>query len=94
VPTADDRVLPGGTAFISDVGMCGDYNSVLGMDIEEPISRFLTKIPRARFEPARGPATVSGLAVEIDDKTGLAIRCGALRMGPNLEPAEPDFWAA
>jgi len=92
-PTADERVLPSGTAFISDVGMCGDYNSVLGMDVEEPISRFLTKIPRQRFEPARGPATLSGLAVEIDDRTGLAVRCGALRMGPNLEPAEPAFWA-
>ena len=94
VPTADDRVLPAGTAFISDVGMCGDYNSVLGMDVEEPISRFLTKIPRTRFEPARGPATLSGLAVEIDDKTGLAVRCAALRMGPHLEPAEPGFWTA
>jgi metallophosphoesterase (TIGR00282 family) len=92
-PTADERVLPHGTAFISDVGMCGDYNSVLGMDIEEPISRFLTKIPRARFEPAMGPATLSGLAVEIDDETGLAVRCAALRIGPNLEPAEPAFWS-
>jgi metallophosphoesterase (TIGR00282 family) len=92
-PTADERVLPAGTAFISDVGMCGDYNSVLGMDTEEPINRFLTKIPRARFEPARGVATLSGLAVEIDDETGLALRCSALRIGPNLEPAEPSFWA-
>jgi metallophosphoesterase (TIGR00282 family) len=92
VPTADERVLPSGTAYISDVGMCGDYNSVLGMDVDEPVSRFLTKIQRQRFEPARGPGTVSGLAVEIDDKTGLAVRCGALRMGPNLEPAEPGFW--
>jgi metallophosphoesterase (TIGR00282 family) len=93
VPTADDRVLPSGTAYISDIGMCGDYNSVLGMDIEEPINRFLTKIPRSRFEPAQGPATVSGLAVEIDDKTGLARACSALRIGPHLEPATPSFWA-
>src|SRR5436190_1181836 len=78
VPTADDRVLPNGTAFISDVGMCGDYNSVLGMDIEEPINRFLTKIPRQRFEPARGQASVSGLAIDIDDATGLARACAAL----------------
>lgn len=91
-PTADERVLPAGTAFISDVGMCGDYNSVLGMEVEEPINRFLTKIPRARFEPARGPATLSGLAVEIDDRTGLAVACCALRIGPNLEPAAPAFW--
>lgn len=92
VPTADERVLPAGTAYISDVGMCGDYNSVLGMDIEEPISRFLTKIPRQRFEPANGPATLSGLAIDIDDSTGLARHCGALRIGPHLEPAVPGFW--
>lgn len=94
VPTADERVLPNGTAYISDAGMCGDYNSVLGMDVEEPINRFITKIPRQRFEPAVGPATLSGLAVEIDDKTGLAKACGALRIGPHLEPATPSFWNA
>jgi metallophosphoesterase (TIGR00282 family) len=93
VPTADARVLPSGTAFMSDVGMCGDYNSVLGMDIEEPINRFVTKISRQRFEPARGEGAVSGLAVDIDDATGLARACGPLRLGPNLEPAEPAFWA-
>ena len=91
-PTADDRVLPGGTAYMSDAGMCGDYHSVLGMDIEEPVNRFLTRIPRGRFEPSLGVATVSGLAVEIDDKTGLATKCGALRMGGVLKPAVPDFW--
>ncbi len=91
-PTADWRILPGGTAYISDVGMCGDYNSVLGMDTDEPINRFLTKIPRNRFEPALGPATLSGLAVEIDDATGLATRAKALRLGGVLEPAEPLFW--
>jgi metallophosphoesterase (TIGR00282 family) len=48
VPTADDRVLPGGTAYISDAGMCGDYNSVLGMEIDEPLNRFITKIPPPR----------------------------------------------
>jgi 2',3'-cyclic-nucleotide 2'-phosphodiesterase len=92
VPTADDRVLPNGTAYISDAGMCGDYNSVLGMEIDEPLNRFITKIPRQRFEPATGPATISGLAVDIDDKTGLATNCGALRIGPHLEPAAPTFW--
>jgi hypothetical protein len=91
-PTSDHRVLPNGTAFVSDIGMCGDYNSVLGMDVEEPINRFLTKIPRQRFEPASGPGTLSGLAVDIDDKTGLARACSALRLGPNLEPAAPPFW--
>jgi len=66
---------------------------VLGMDTEEPVNRFLTRIPRQRFEPANGPGTLSGLAVEIDDATGLASRCMALRSGPHLEPAEPDAWA-
>lgn len=93
-PTADERILPGGTAYMSDVGMCGDYNSVLGMDTEEPVNRFLTKIPRGRFEPAEGPATVAGLAIEIDDASGLALRTKALRLGGVLEPTEPLFWVA
>jgi metallophosphoesterase (TIGR00282 family) len=91
-PTADERVLPGGTAYMSDVGMCGDYNSVLGMEIEEPISRFLTRIPRARFEPSPGEATVCGVAVETDDATGLARSIKALRLGGVLTPTEPLFW--
>src|SRR5207342_578720 len=52
VPTADHQILPRGTAFISDVGMTGDYDSVIGMDKDEPLSRFLRKIAGARFEPA------------------------------------------
>lgn len=91
-PTSDDRVLAGGTAFMSDVGMCGDYNSVLGMEVEEPINRFLTKIPRGRFQPATGAATISGLAVEIDDETGLAIRTSPLRLGGVLRATEPLYW--
>lgn len=91
-PTADHRVLPGGTAYMSDVGMCGDYNSVLGMGTAEPINRFLTRISRERFEPALGPATISGFAIEIDDATGLARRVGVLRLGGVLAPAEPLFW--
>lgn len=92
-PTSDHRILPGGTAYLSDAGMCGDYNSVLGMDTDEPVNRFLTRIPRSRYEPATGPAALSGLAVEIDDKTGLATRVAPLRLGPNLENAGPTFWA-
>jgi metallophosphoesterase (TIGR00282 family) len=92
-PTADERVLPEGTAFISDVGMCGDYDSVLGMDRTEPLNRFLTKIPRSRMEPAVGPGTISGVAVEIDDSTGLATNVAGLRLGGVLTPNEPRFWA-
>jgi hypothetical protein len=92
VPTADDRVLPKGTAYVSDIGMCGDYESVVGMDVEEPLNRFLTRIPRTRFEPATGPATLSGLCVEIDDATGLATATMPLRLGGLLKPTEPQSW--
>src|SRR5262245_21870784 len=91
-PTADERVLPEGTAFISDIGMCGDYQSVLGMDKGEPLNRFLTKIPRSRMEPAMRAATISGVAVEIDDTTGLATSVAGLRLGGVLAPTEPLFW--
>ena len=92
VPTADHRVLPGGTAYQTDAGMCGDYDSVIGMDKEEPLRRFLQKTPGARFEPASGRATLCGLAVETDDRTGLAVRVAALRIGPHMEEAGPAFW--
>jgi len=92
VPTADDRVLRGGTAFMTDAGMCGDYQSIVGMDVDEPVNRFLSRIPRGRFEPAMGPATLSGLAIEIDDSTGLARYAKALRLGGALAPTEPPFW--
>lgn len=88
-PTSDARVLAGGTAYQSDVGMCGDYNSVLGMEPEESINRFVSKIPKGRFAPASGPGTLCGLMVEIDDATGLARRCKELRLGGDLTPSEP-----
>ncbi len=91
-PTSDERVLPGGTAYMSDAGMCGDYNSVLGMVADEPLHRFLTRIPKDRFEPAMGPASICGVAVDTDDATGLARHVGAVRIGGCLSPAEPDFW--
>ncbi|MEO1204991.1 MAG: TIGR00282 family metallophosphoesterase [Pseudomonadota bacterium] len=93
-PTADERIQPGGTAYMSDAGMCGDYQSILGMDTEEPITRFTTRIPRGRFEPATGPATLSGVAVDTDDATGLAKYVGALRIGGVLSPCMPAFWEA
>jgi metallophosphoesterase (TIGR00282 family) len=92
-PTADHRILPGGTAFISDVGMTGDFNSVIGMNKDEPLGRFLRKIPQGKFEPATGPGTLCGIAVETDDATGLAVRVGAVRLGGKLEEARPAFWA-
>ncbi len=91
-PTADHMILPGGTAYQSDAGMCGDYDSSLGMDKEEPLNRFLSKVPKRRMEAATGPATVCGLCVEISDRTGLAEKVSPLRLGPLLGEARPDFW--
>jgi metallophosphoesterase (TIGR00282 family) len=91
-PTSDERVLPAGTAYMSDAGMTGDYNSVLGMDSEEPLNRFLTRIPRERFEPSNGPGTLSGLAVEIDDATGLALWARGVRIGGVLQASPPLPW--
>jgi 2',3'-cyclic-nucleotide 2'-phosphodiesterase len=92
VPTADHQILPRGTAFISDVGMTGDYDSVIGMDKDEPLMRFLRKISLARFEPAMGEATLCALAVETDDASGLARRVAAVRLGGRLQEARPQFW--
>jgi 2',3'-cyclic-nucleotide 2'-phosphodiesterase len=92
VPTADHQVLSGGTAFMTDVGMTGDYDSCIGMIKEEPLSRFLRRIPGGKFEPAMGPATLCGLALETDDATGLARRVAAVRLGGRLEQARPAFW--
>jgi metallophosphoesterase (TIGR00282 family) len=91
-PTADHRIMPGRTAFVSDVGMTGDFESVIGMNKDEPLSRFLRKLPGAKFEPALGPATLCGIAVETDDASGLAARVGAVRLGGILEQARPAFW--
>ena len=92
VPTADEQILDRGTAYISDAGMCGDFHSVLGMDKEEPIQRFLTKIPNARFQPALGEATICGVGIEIDDQTGLARAIAPVRLGGRLSQTEPAFW--
>ncbi len=92
VQTADHRILAGGTAFVTDVGMTGDYDSVIGMAKDEPLGRFLRKISTSKFEAATGPGTLCGLAVETDDKTGLATRVAAVRLGARLEQARPAFW--
>lgn len=94
VPTADCQILNGGTAYMSDAGMCGDYDSSLGMDKEEPLNRFLSKMPKGRFEAAAGEATICGVAVEISDRTGLAEKVAPLRLGPRLAESVPSFWNA
>jgi hypothetical protein len=92
VPTADLRILSGGTAYITDVGMTGDFDSIIGMSKEEPLQRFLRRISSARFEPASGPATLCAIAVDTDPATGLAVRVAPVRLGGVLEGARPAFW--
>jgi hypothetical protein len=89
VPTADAMILPGGTGYMTDAGMCGDYHSVIGMNKEEPLRRFLTGMPKERFTPAEGEATLSGAFVETDDRTGKAIRICMVRDGGLLQAATP-----
>jgi len=91
IPTADARLLPEGTAFMTDLGMCGDYDSVIGMDKEEPVRRFTSRLRGSRFTPAEGIGTLSGLLVVSDDKTGLAAHCAPLRVGGCLSPSLPDL---
>ncbi|MCY4305052.1 MAG: TIGR00282 family metallophosphoesterase [Aestuariivita sp.] len=81
VPTADAMILPGGTAYLTDAGMCGDYNSIIGMRIEEPIQRFVNGMSKGRLTPALGVASLSGVVVEINDQTGLAMSIERISMG-------------
>jgi len=89
VPTGDAMILPGGTAYQTDAGMCGDYHSVIGMKKDEPMRRFITGMAKERFEPAMGEVTVSGLYIETDDRTGKATRVEMVRQGGRLAAAGP-----
>ena len=85
VPTNDARIFDAGTAYQTDAGMCGDYNSVLGMEKAAPIKRFLTKINKNnKMTVASGEATICGVIVETDDKTGLAIDITIIKEGGSL----------
>jgi metallophosphoesterase (TIGR00282 family) len=90
VPTADTQILRRGSAYQTDAGMCGDYDSVIGMEKAEPMRRFVTGMPGERFSPALGTATLSGVFVETDDSTGLARRAVPLRLGGRLAESVPD----
>jgi metallophosphoesterase (TIGR00282 family) len=89
VPTGDAQILPGGTAYQTDAGMCGDYDSVIGMKKEPAIARFVTKLPGERLTPAEGPGTLCGVFVETDDATGLARRIAPVRIGGRLSATVP-----
>lgn len=84
IPTADTTILPKGTGFQADLGMCGDYDSVIGMQKAEPMRRFITGMAQERFTPANGPATLSGVLVETDDQSGLATNIWPIRIGGRL----------
>jgi metallophosphoesterase (TIGR00282 family) len=71
VPTADERILPSGTAYLTDVGMTGPYDSVIGMEKEASLARFLSAIPE-RFQPASGDVRFSCVIIEVDEATGAA----------------------
>ncbi|TCS63143.1 TIGR00282 family metallophosphoesterase [Varunaivibrio sulfuroxidans] len=90
VPTADAQILPGGTAYQTDAGMCGDYDSVIGMVKDGAISRFLKKIPSARLQPALGEATLCAVYIETDDASGLARVVAPLRRGGRLASCTPQ----
>jgi len=89
VPTADQMILSGGTAYLTDAGMCGDYDSVIGMEKQTPIARFTKKLPTERLSAAMGPGTLCGLYVETDDASGLARRVEPVRLGGKLSQAMP-----
>jgi 2',3'-cyclic-nucleotide 2'-phosphodiesterase len=94
VPTADARILTGGTAYQTDCGMCGDYDSVIGMQKEAAVARFVTKLPGERLRAADGEGTLCAVFVETDDATGLARRIEPVRLGGRLAQHVPSLAAA
>ncbi len=91
IPTADHQILPGGTAYATDLGMCGDYDSVIGMQKDAAIGRFIRKLPGDKLAPAEGAATLCGAFIETADATGLATRIEPVRLGGRLAPALPKI---
>ena len=84
VPTADTRILEKGTAYQTDIGMCGDYNSVIGMDKENSIKRFFKEKDAIKHYPSNGEGTLSGVMIEADIDTGLAKKVSRLIIGGSL----------
>ena len=91
VPTADTRILPNGTAYQTDAGMCGDYSGVIGMEKDEPLHRFTTRMRSGRFTPASGAGSLCGVFVETDPATGLAKRVEPIRIGGDLMEHIPQI---
>ncbi len=91
VPTGDAHIMANGTAYMSDAGMCGDYDSVIGMKKGPLVQRAATRLPVERKSPAEGPATLCGVYIESDDRTGLAVRVHPIRVGGRLQPTMPKL---
>lgn len=89
VPTADTRILPAGTAFQTELGMCGDYDSVIGMNKQIAVRKLASRLPYQRHEPADGPGLASGIFVQTDDRTGLAVRAEPIRFGLGIKQTMP-----
>ena len=89
VPTGDAHIMANGTAYMSDAGMCGDYDSVIGMKKGPLVQRAATRLPVERKAPAEGPATMCGVYIESDDRTGLAVRVEPIRVGGRLQRTMP-----
>ena len=81
VPTADTRILEKGTAYQTDIGMCGDYNSVIGMNKENSIKKFFKDKDAVKHYPSEGEGTLSGIIVEANSETGLAKKISRLIIG-------------
>jgi len=84
IPTADAQILPKGTGYQTDAGMCGSYDSVIGMEAPIAVNRFTRKVPGERLRPAQGPVTLCGTLVETDPKTGLCAKIEPFRTGGRL----------
>jgi metallophosphoesterase (TIGR00282 family) len=91
VPTADAQILPGGTGYMTDAGMCGDYDSVIGMQKAASVRRFVTKMPGEKPQVAEGEGTLCAILLITDDATGLARRIEPVRIGGRLAPALPPL---
>ena len=85
VPTSDHRIMEKGTAYQTDVGMCGDYNSVIGMNRDNSLKKFFNDPSAKKHYPALGEATISGIFVVADDETGLAKKVEPIILGGSLE---------
>ena len=88
VPTSDYRILEKGTAYQTDIGMCGDYNSVIGMNRDNSLKKFFKDPSAKKHYPALGEATISGLMVEADNETGLAKKVEPIIIGGALESSK------